>query len=52
MIPMKFGCHVSIKAGYLAAAKHAESIQASAFQYFPKNPRSLSLKNYDPEDAY
>ena len=49
---MKFGCHVSIKDGYLAAAKHAASIQASAFQYFPKNPRSLSVKNYDPEDTH
>ncbi|SFC69093.1 Endonuclease IV [Bacillus sp. OV322] len=48
---MKFGCHLSIRDGYLAAANHALAIQASAFQYFPKNPRSLSIKNYDAGDA-
>ncbi|WP_409305844.1 deoxyribonuclease IV [Peribacillus sp. SCS-155] len=48
---MKFGCHVSIKNGYLGAARHAFSIKASAFQYFPKNPRSLSVKEYDLDDA-
>lgn len=48
---MKFGCHVSIKNGYFAAAKHAFSIGAKAFQYFPKNPRSLSVKEYNQKDA-
>ncbi|HZH58843.1 MAG TPA: deoxyribonuclease IV [Metabacillus sp.] len=48
---MKFGCHVSIKNGYFAAAKQALNIGAKAFQYFPKNPRSLSVKEFDQEDA-
>lgn len=48
---MKFGSHVSIREGYLGAAKHAEKLNASAFQYFPKNPRSLSVKAYDQVDA-
>ena len=48
---MKFGCHISIKDGYLGAARHALSINASAFQYFPKNPRSLSIKQYNVDDV-
>lgn len=48
---MKFGCHVSIRDGYLGAAKYAASMNARAIQYFPKNPRSLSVKNYDHLDA-
>ncbi|UOR12564.1 deoxyribonuclease IV [Halobacillus amylolyticus] len=48
---MKFGSHVSIREGYLGAAKHAASMNASAFQYFPKNPRSLSVKDFNKEDA-
>lgn len=48
---MKFGCHVSIRSGYLGAAKQAEAINAGAFQYFPKNPRSLSIKDFDKDDA-
>jgi len=48
---MIFGSHVSIRHGYLGAAKQAVANQASAFQYFPKNPRSLSIKDFDQEDA-
>ena len=48
---MKIGCHVSIKEGYLGAAKRAVSMCASAFQYFPKNPRSLSVKAFNKADA-
>ncbi|WP_059170536.1 deoxyribonuclease IV [Bacillus sp. FJAT-27445] len=48
---MKFGCHVSIRGGYLSAAKHAKQIGAQAYQYFPKNPRSLSVKKFDLADA-
>ncbi|ARI78754.1 deoxyribonuclease IV [Halobacillus mangrovi] len=48
---MIFGSHVSIKDGYLGAAKQAASLNAGAFQYFPKNPRSLSVKSFDKEDA-
>ncbi|UOQ93475.1 deoxyribonuclease IV [Halobacillus shinanisalinarum] len=48
---MKFGSHVSIREGYLGAAKQAASMNASAFQYFPKNPRSLSVKDFNKEDT-
>lgn len=48
---MKFGSHVSIREGYLGAAQQALSMNASAFQYFPKNPRSLSVKSFNKEDA-
>ncbi|MEH7076931.1 deoxyribonuclease IV [Neobacillus drentensis] len=48
---MIFGGHVSIRNGYLGAAKQAVANGASAFQYFPKNPRSLSIKDFDREDA-
>lgn len=48
---MKFGCHVSIREGYLGAAKRAASMKASAYQFFPKNPRSLTVKEFDRVDA-
>ncbi|WP_186577275.1 deoxyribonuclease IV [Aquibacillus kalidii] len=48
---MKFVCHVSIKNGYLGAAKLAKKYNCQAFQYFPKNPRSLTVKDYDKADA-
>lgn len=48
---MKFGSHVSIKDGYLGAAKIAASMNATAFNYFPKNPRSLSIKGFNKGDA-
>ena len=48
---MIFGSHVSIRDGYIGAAKRAVANQASAFQYFPKNPRSLTIKEFNQEDA-
>ena len=48
---MKFGSHISIRNGFYAAAKDAKKIGAKAFQYFPKNPRSLSIKALDINDA-
>ncbi|WP_159883493.1 deoxyribonuclease IV [Paenibacillus puerhi] len=48
---MKFGCHISIRRGYLEAARTAARLGADAFQYFPKNPRSLSVKLPIPADA-
>ncbi|MBB6452415.1 deoxyribonuclease-4 [Salirhabdus euzebyi] len=48
---MKFGCHVSIKEGYLGAAELAKSLGAEAYQFFPKNPRSLGVKNFNETDA-
>jgi deoxyribonuclease-4 len=48
---MKIGCHVSISRGYYSAAKTAHAIGAEAFQYFPKNPRSLTVKHINRDDA-
>ncbi|WP_010281498.1 deoxyribonuclease IV [Bacillus timonensis] len=48
---MRFGSHISIRDGYLGAAKHATKIGARAFQYFPKNPRSLTVKKFNLHDA-
>ncbi|MDY0409208.1 deoxyribonuclease IV [Virgibacillus soli] len=48
---MRFGCHLSIKNGFLGAAKQAYEMGAGAFQYFSKNPRSLGVKEFQLEDA-
>jgi deoxyribonuclease IV len=48
---VRFGCHVSIRNGYIGAAKHALSLGARAYQYFPKNPRSLTIKDFSRGDA-
>ncbi|CAM3866297.1 deoxyribonuclease IV [Cohnella lubricantis] len=48
---MIIGSHVSTRRGYREAAKVAERIGGSAYQYFPKNPRSLQLKAFDRQDA-
>jgi len=48
---MKIGSHVSIREGYLGAAKMAYALGAQAYQYFPKNPRNLGVKAFDAKDA-
>jgi deoxyribonuclease-4 len=48
---MFIGSHVSTKGGYIEAAKLAYNMGAGAFQYFPKNPRSLKLKVFNSADA-
>jgi deoxyribonuclease-4 len=45
------GCHISIRNGYSGAARTAAAIGATAFQYFPKNPRGLAVKNFSTTDA-
>ena len=45
------GCHISIKQGYSGAAQTAAAIGATAFQYFPKNPRGLAIKDFSAADA-
>ncbi|MFS0722331.1 deoxyribonuclease IV [Paenibacillus sp. 1P07SE] len=45
------GCHVSIGKGYYEAARSADKQGARAFQYFPKNPRSLAVKSFDAADG-
>jgi deoxyribonuclease-4 len=41
---MWIGAHVSTRGSYLTAAQAALGAKARAFQYFPKNPRSLVPK--------
>lgn len=48
---MYIGCHLSIRNGYKNAAVHARKLGATAFQYFPKKPRSLVPKEYSAEDT-
>ncbi|AQT86444.1 endonuclease IV [Paenibacillus larvae subsp. pulvifaciens] len=51
-VSLHIGSHVSIRKGYLQAAKTAVAIGGTSFQYFPKNPRSLVLKTkVDWKDA-
>lgn len=45
------GGHLSIRGGYTGAAQAAVASGAGAFQYFPKNPRSLTVKDFDRQDA-
>lgn len=51
MSSMRYGSHLSIRKGYAAAVKEAQRLGAGAFQYFPKNPRSLAPKAFDRTDA-
>lgn len=48
---MYIGTHISIRRGYLAAARTARALGMKAYQFFSKNPRMLSVKSYDPADA-
>lgn len=48
---IRIGSHVSTRGGFLAAAHHAAQIGCRSFQYFPKNPRSLHIKQPDVRDA-
>jgi deoxyribonuclease-4 len=48
---MRIGSHVSIRYGYLGAAQETVKMGGEAFQYFPKNPRNLTIKSFDRKDA-
>jgi deoxyribonuclease-4 len=48
---VRVGSHVSIRNGYLGAAKTAHAMGATAYQYFPKNPRGLAIKTFSAADA-
>jgi len=50
-MPLRIGCQISIRRGYYGAAQTAQSLGLGAFQYFPKNPRSLGVKAFDYGDA-
>ncbi|MBB6669173.1 deoxyribonuclease IV [Cohnella nanjingensis] len=45
------GSHVSTRKGYREAARSAKAMGGDAFQYFPSNPRTLQLKQFDRGDA-
>jgi deoxyribonuclease-4 len=47
----QIGAHVSTRGGYGRAARFAWESGATSFQYFPKNPRSLKLKQVDVRDT-
>lgn len=47
----QIGGHLSIRKGYYGAAMAAKQLGAGAFQYFSKNPRSLSIKAFDARDT-
>ena len=48
---MKIGCHLSSSGGYMAMAQTAESIGASVFQFFTRNPRGGAAKPVDKGDV-
>lgn len=48
---MRYGFHVSTRGGYAQAARKVHQLGANAFQYFPKNPRSLAAKAVDVKDG-
>ncbi|ANE49004.1 endonuclease IV [Paenibacillus swuensis] len=48
---MYAGSHISTRKGYSGAAKTALAMGGKAFQYFPKNPRSLKVKAFNRPDA-
>lgn len=48
---LRIGCHLSSSKGFLAMAKTAESIGATTFQFFTRNPRGGAAKEWLPEDV-
>ncbi|MBB6638349.1 deoxyribonuclease IV [Cohnella thailandensis] len=49
---MIIGCHLSTRRGYRETARTAVKLGGNAYQYFPKNPRSLQLKStFDRAEA-
>ena len=48
---IRAGIHVSIRSGFYGAVRTAAQLGCGVYQYFPKNPRSLSLKTIHTIDA-
>ena len=48
---LRIGCHLSSSKGFLAMAQTAESIGATAFQFFTRNPRGGEAKEWQEEDV-
>lgn len=47
---LRIGCHLSSSKGFLAMAKTAESIGATTFQFFTRNPRGGAAKEWQTAD--
>ena len=45
------GCHLSPSAGFLAMGQTAQTMHATTFQFFTRNPRGSKAKAIDPSDA-
>ena len=45
------GCHLSPSAGFLAMGQTAQTMNATTFQFFTRNPRGSKAKAIDPLDA-
>lgn len=48
---LRIGCHLSSSKGFLAMAKTAESIGATTFQFFTRNPRGGAAKEWLAADV-
>lgn len=48
---LRIGCHLSSSKGFLAMAKTAESIGATTFQFFTRNPRGGAAKEWQEADV-
>lgn len=48
---LRIGCHLSSSKGFLAMAETAESIGATTFQFFTRNPRGGAAKIWEPDDV-
>lgn len=48
---LSVGCHISSTGGFAAMGRRAESVGATTFAYFTRNPRGGSAKQADPKDA-
>ena len=48
---LRIGCHLSSSKGFLAMAQTAESIGATTFQFFTRNPRGGAAKEWKCEDV-
>ncbi len=47
---LRIGCHLSSSKGFLDMAKTAQSIGATTFQYFTRNPRGGAAKEWQKAD--
>lgn len=48
---LRIGCHLSSSKGFLAMSQTAESIGATTFQFFTRNPRGGAAKDWLQEDV-